>query len=208
MRGYKKSYPKSTSLWFTSSHFGSSRFAALGFDSALPGNDIISVSIRENNTFLKLFSKIQKSRTLKSEMYGLENIRDIYGIILFLLQSEQERYIPTAKIKILQPALDFMVENYSFDEITNEQLAELCGISTVYFRKVFRAVYGTSPISYLNNIRIGRAKDMLCSDFDSVSQIAESVGYNSIYHFSKMFKVYTGQTPSAFAKKQIITKSN
>ncbi|MBQ2704787.1 MAG: helix-turn-helix transcriptional regulator, partial [Clostridia bacterium] len=41
---------------------------------------------------------------------------------------------------------------------------------------------------------------ILHSDYESVEQVAFSVGYNSIYHFSKMFKLYTGKSPSEYAK--------
>ena len=37
-------------------------------------------------------------------------------------------------------------------------------------------------------------------NYDKIEQVALSVGYNSIYHFSKMFKVYTGINPSEYAK--------
>lgn len=73
-------------------------------------------------------------------------------------------------------------------------------MSTVYFRKCFESAYGVSPIRYLHNFRISKAKAILRSDFDSVEQVATSVGYNSIYHFSKMFRQYTGQSPSEYAK--------
>jgi len=52
----------------------------------------------------------------------------------------------------------------------------------------------------LNNIRINKAKSILLSDYESISQVAESVGYNSIYNFSKMFKQYTGKGPTEYKK--------
>ena len=79
-------------------------------------------------------------------------------------------------------------------------LAALCGISTVYFRKTFETVFGVSPIRYLHDLRIGKAKAILSGDYDSIRQVAESTGYSSVYHFSKMFKLYTGQSPSTYAK--------
>ena len=69
----------------------------------------------------------------------------------------------------------------------------------MYFRKLFETVYGTSPIRYLHRLRMEKAKGMLLSDYDSIGQIAESVGYGSIYHFSKMFHSYVGISPTAFA---------
>ena len=79
-------------------------------------------------------------------------------------------------------------------------MAELCGMSVVYFRKCFESVYGKSPIRYLHDLRMEKAKGLLLSDYDSIGQIAESVGYGSIYHFSKMFRSYVGVSPTEFAK--------
>ena len=56
------------------------------------------------------------------------------------------------------------------------------------------------PKKYLHNYRIDKAKAILLSDYETIEQVAFSVGYNSIYHFSKMFKTYTGKSPSEYAK--------
>ena len=91
--------------------------------------------------------------------------------------------------------------SYYFDStITNNVLSNLCEMSTVYFRKNFENTYGIPPIKYLHNFRINKAKAILHSDYESIEQVALSVGYNSIYHFSKMFKIYTGKSPSEYAK--------
>ena len=65
---------------------------------------------------------------------------------------------------------------------------------------MFFKVYGASPIHYLSEFRIKKAKSILKSDYDSIEQVAQSVGYNSIYHFSKMFKQYVGVSPTEYAK--------
>lgn len=77
-------------------------------------------------------------------------------------------------------------------------------MSTVYFRKTFASMYGVSPMKYLHNFRIKKAEAILLSDYESIEQVAFSIGYNSIYHFSKMFKNYTGQSPTEYAKTKII----
>lgn len=174
------------------------RFIAIGFKSDKTLSDIIPTEIKENNTFLKYFYRIEKSRTLKSTAYKIENIRDLYNIILFL--TKEKSYSPTTKEEMLKPAIEYMINFYSKPDISNDTLAGLCKVSTVHFRKSFEAVYGTSPINYLSNLRIEKAKDMLKSDYVSISQISENVGYNSIYHFSKMFKAYTGLSPTEYAK--------
>ena len=82
------------------------------------------------------------------------------------------------------------------------ELAELCGVSTVYFRKLFDSVYGVPPIRWLNTLRMERACAMLESDYESIGQIAESVGCTSIYHFSRSFRAHTGVSPSEYAKRE------
>ena len=57
-----------------------------------------------------------------------------------------------------------------------------------------------SPPFGIHDFRMDKAKAILRSDYDSIGQVATSVGYNSIYHFSKMFRQYTGQTPTQYAR--------
>ena len=159
-----------------------------------------SFEIKDNSLLINNFSKIEKSLSTKNIYHRLDCNYYLYEILLFLLKSaKQERQHPN-KQSILKPATKHITENYSDSNITNELLAELCAMSTVYFRKTFVSVYGISPIKYLHNFRIEKAKAILHSDYESVEQVAFSVGYNSIYHFSKMFKLYTGKSPSEYAK--------
>ncbi len=60
---------------------------------------------------------------------------------------------------------------------------------------------GISPINYIQQLRIKKAKEMLKSDYSKISLIAETVGYSNIYHFSKTFKQITGYSPTEYDKK-------
>ena len=117
-----------------------------------------------------------------------------------LAKASSKDYIPKGKQALLQPATDYLSEHYFDPAITNDRLAAMCGISTVYFRKSFEAVHGMPPMRYLHGLRIQKAKDILASDYGAISQVAESVGYGSVYHFSKMFRIYTGVSPTEYVK--------
>ena len=130
----------------------------------------------------------------------LEAMQILYEMLLFLGRAAGKKYIPRDKQHILTPAVDYMTAHYGDPYIHNDKLAEICGISTVYFRKTFEAVYGIAPIRYLHRLRIEKAKAILSGDYGSITQIAESVGYTSVYHFSKMFRIYTGQSPTEYKK--------
>ena len=170
------------------------------FDADIKDTTIFSFEIGDNSTVVNTFSKIEKSINKQTPYCQLECYSLLYTLLLFLAKSTTKDPTHPKKQKILHPAIKYISENYFDGNITNDFLAELCEISTVYFRKVFESVYDVSPIKYLHNFRIEKAKAILHSDFESIEQVATSVGYNSIYHFSKMFKQYTGTTPSEYAK--------
>lgn len=170
------------------------------FEADIKCDDILSFEIKDNNFILKNFYAMEKRRTLKKELHEIKNTRDLYDILIFLAETKTKKYTPQSKAELIKPAVNYMAENFFENDITISGLAKMCGISDVYFRKIFGIIYGVSPIKYLHNIRIEKAKELLKSDFSLVSQVAESVGYNSIYNFSKMFKIYTGMTPREFTK--------
>lgn len=59
-----------------------------------------------------------------------------------------------------------------------------------------------SPITYKNRFRIEKSKQMLLYGFADITNIAEKLGFDSVYSFSKIFKMYAGITPSDFAKNK------
>lgn len=159
-----------------------------------------SFEIKDNTTIINSFSKIEKNLSLKKSNYKLECNYYLYETLLFLLKSIKKEQPHKKTNTLLKPAIKYITEHYYDSNITNDSLAELCGISNVYFRKTFENVYGIPPIKYLHNFRIKKAKSILKSDYDTIEQVALSVGYNSIYNFSKMFKLYTEVSPSQYAK--------
>ncbi len=187
--------PKGCSYEWCCTHSG--HFSIIEFESELICSDIFSFPVNNSEKFLKLFKELEYKRTLKKPMYEPESIRDTYSIILMLTQTISKRYLPTEKRIKISPALDYIAKNYNTD-IKNDDLAQLTGLSTVYFRKLFTDVVGTSPITYIHELRIKKAKEMLKSDYGSITDIAESLGYLNIYDFSRTFKKYTGVSPSKY----------
>ena len=57
-----------------------------------------------------------------------------------------------------------------------------------------------SPIKYLNNYRLSVASDLLTKTNDSVKTIAEKVGINDQFYFSKLFKAKYFKSPQQYRK--------
>ena len=67
--------------------------------------------------------------------------------------------------------------------------------------KIFKAETGDTPIRYLINIRLEKAKELLENGWEgSIQEVAMEVGYDDAYHFSKLFKKRYGVSPSKVLK--------
>lgn len=152
---------------------------------------------KNSEKILKIVKVMEERRGLKLTTEVLESIRDTYSVLLMLAKSTVEQYLPSEKRQKLMPAIDYISKNYT-ETIKNDFLAELCGMSCVYFRKLFKSVMGTSPIAYARSLRIRKAKEMLKGDYGALSDIAFTIGYPSLYDFSRDFKKHTGKAPSKY----------
>ena len=148
--------------------------------------------------FLDLFKKAEN--IWKSRKPGFETKCKslIYDIIYRIIKEHNTGYISKSKSEILAPALDYIHNNYTYENINIAMLSGMCGISETYFRVLFNKKYGTSPIKYINNLKISRARDLLSSDMYSISEIAELSGFHDESYFSREFKKSMGITPSEY----------
>ena len=176
-------------------------YAVLEFDCELEFSDIFHFPVRDSTPFLKIFKELEYKRNLAAPFYDIECIRGAYSLILKLVNSRAQTYLPTRRVEKIAPALDYMAQNYRMD-INNAFLAELCGVSTVYFRKLFTEIVGMPPMKYVHTLRMEKAKEMLCIERAKISDIAITVGYPDVFRFSKMFRLYVGSSPTEYSRLQ------
>ena len=100
---------------------------------------------------------------------------------------------------LAQRIKDYLAENYT-NHITLQSLSQEMGVSTSQIKRVFREEIGECMVSYLTHQRIAQAKRMIREGQYTFTQIAESVGYDSIYYFSYLFKKHTGKTLSEYER--------
>ena len=101
------------------------------------------------------------------------------------------------KSNVVKIILEYFDNNY-MNNISLDDMSRNMYLSSVYISKVFKEKTGESPINYLINLRLEKAKDLLISTESPVKAIAQSVGYNDAYYFSKLFKKYYGHSPCKF----------
>lgn len=82
-----------------------------------------------------------------------------------------------------------------------EDLARSCGYSVSWFRTLCLKLTGEKPINLLVKARIEHAKNYLAHTGHTIGEIAEMLGYDNIYYFSRQFREVVGITASNYRKR-------
>ncbi len=105
------------------------------------------------------------------------------------------------KSRLVQKGVLHMQTHYADATLTIADIAEKCSISEVYFRKIYKELYGISPAKALLAIRIQHAIRLLESGYYRVSDIPSLCGFGDVKYFSTAFKKETGFIPSHYLNK-------
>ncbi len=101
--------------------------------------------------------------------------------------------------KRINHALEIMYRSISSD-LSVDDLAKECCLSSGHFSHLFKDVIGVSPHSYMIYLRMEKARDLLLSTRLSIRDVGEAVGCPDQNYFSRLFKKHTGMSPSEFRK--------
>ena len=66
---------------------------------------------------------------------------------------------------------------------------------------MFKQKTGQNFVDYLNEIRINKSKELLKNPERKMYQVAKAVGYDNIKYYYRVFRKYSGMTPSEYQSK-------
>ena len=130
----------------------------------------------------------------------MHSISALYEAIAHVLENEVIDSVGKSAYLAVEPARAYIDEHFD-SNITSVELGKMCMMSHTSFRQTFKKVYGISPIAYLIDVRISRAKELLISQQTlSISEIALKCGFKDLEHFCRTFHQKTGYSASEFKK--------
>lgn len=86
-----------------------------------------------------------------------------------------------------------------------EDIADSLGVGYSWFRQAFKRITGVSPAQYISRLLISRAKEILVSEYQTISETAYSLGFESVGQFSTLFRKIEGITPRQFRDENKLT---
>ncbi len=170
---------------------------ALNFDADFSDEPFV-MRLRDVESIRKAFHNATKRWEVFSDVREIVAMRSLYDIVIRMIAENDRGYHPSKNSEKLAPALEAIKERFADNSLTVAELASLCGMSEVYFRKLFEAQFNLSPKDYLIRMRMKYAKSLLASGQFTVSKIAELCGYAEPCHFSREFSKFFGVAPSRY----------
>lgn len=159
-----------------------------------------SYNIRNKALILSILDKLERAHTFRKPNYQLISHSGLYQILYYMAEQDDEMYASKRKKRKIQEGITYLENNYSDFSLSVSKLAEISGVSEIYFRKLFTEIYGMPPKKYISLVRLSKAKDLLRTHEISIQQIADEVGFNDVYSFCKAFKKAQNCTPSEYRK--------
>jgi len=136
------------------------------------------------------YERIMRTKTVE-QLFRIS--REKCAAALELLQRTSELR-PNSVVDTLKR---IVAEGYR-DNISLRSVAQQIYMNPTYLGKLFKANTGMMFHDYLLQVRMERAKELLCSSDMKVYEIAEAVGYGELDWFYKRFKAYAGLSPSEY----------
>ena len=105
------------------------------------------------------------------------------------------------KYEFVDSLKNLMYENLSNCDFDLTEEIKKNGYTADHFRRCFKEDTGATPLEYLTNLRINRAKKLLrATPYQSIESIAAGCGFSDTFYFSRVFKKQVGIAPRDYRK--------
>lgn len=121
----------------------------------------------------------------------------LYTILGHLEKQCSSTYQSPSFLSIKQ-AIQYMHEHFANPEMKVSTLCQIANLSDTQFRRHFYEVYRTTPVKYLQSLRINYAADLLTNSSLSIDEVSFLSGFSDPKYFCYVFKKIKHQPPSAF----------
>ncbi len=95
--------------------------------------------------------------------------------------------------------IDYLEKNIE-KNITLDDVCNKFFFSKTYIKNLFKDKTGKGMIHYFNELKVNKAKQIISLNEFTFTEVSEMLSYGSVHYFSRVFKEYTGMTPSEYSR--------
>jgi len=141
-----------------------------------------------NNEIFKILQNFENIETFKEDiMLLVENLCSV---------DEDD----DAENDVCRRIIEYINENYSNSNLSNDDIAEHCNISKSYLSTIFKREKKENLVSYITKLRVNKSKDLLLKDLN-IADVANQSGFVNSNTYIRAFKKYENITPGLWRKR-------
>lgn len=157
----------------------------------------------------KPFSSTYLKTRIKSLLHQRKQLQELYWKQWLDKQQDKASSIEIApsqpKItpfdeQFMQNVMQVMEKQMDNSDLTIDEFARELNMGRTVFYQKLKAIIGLSPVDFIRDMRVKRAKQLIDSGEYNVSTVAYMTGFNDPKYFSKCFKKQYGMSPSEYYK--------
>lgn len=157
----------------------------------------------EHDELLQIFNRIKEEWLNQSFGYELSLRADVTRLCLYVMRLWQEKdpnlteeFVLSGRGELMQKAVAYIREHYA--DLTEEATAEACGVSAAYLSRCFKRSMRVSFSVYVTRVRLKEAERLLLTTNESVTDVAQTVGFSTSAYFIAKFRECHGVTPHRY----------
>lgn len=153
-----------------------------------------------------MYREQKNGQLLLDKMFELfwccANLQDVYTLLQQILCRELKQRQEENAARESRPITEAKryIQAHFQEELKLEDVSAVAGFNTTYFSTLFKKETGRNFSDYLTELRVNKAKELLCEEGLSIQDVCEMVGYRDLKYFSRLFKKVTGISPSDHRK--------
>jgi AraC-like DNA-binding protein len=181
--------------------------------SFLPEMARVNQLLADSQYGIKFFgaSQLRLASMLKKLMpqTGIQKLISLLEILDYMSTTAEKQVLASSGYSKIRTSADFdrfdkahryMIENFQ-RSITLNEVADLVGMTPSSFCRYFKKRTTKSFITFLNEIRIGHACELLLENKLNIAGVCYECGFNNVSNFNQIFKNIKGMPPSLYLKK-------
>ena len=142
------------------------------------------------------------------KLWDMRSDKDRYLYEMFIKNRPGEKDAQEGRIRdseangfILKKALLFILDHYA-QKLSLNDVSDYCYVSSWHLSKLLNRYTGRGFFEIVNMIRLDSAKTLLLESSRKIQDISETVGFQDVAHFSRIFKSYVGCSPKEYRTHQ------
>lgn len=167
-------------------------------------NIILASKIPENEFVANSFKRILNEFIENNPCSDLIIKGEIYLLMAYLIKNHTSAQLSSSKynariykMKKVNTLLDYIHTNYN-KQVSTSDLAKMQYVTESHLCRMFKHSVGMSILEYVNILRIDKSAILLKNTDEPISKIAQSVGFDNLNYFDRVFKRHKNMSPKEY----------